>query len=157
MDAAKDHWNRLRGQDPSSHSISCGGGLFLRPSVTALQFSSPMFKPKRIYEDPRPSDGYRILVDRVWPRGISKEKGSFDLWLRDVAPSDELRRWFAHDPRKWVAFQEKYRQELKGKKDLLEQIRQLEKKHGTLTLLYAAKDAEHCNAAALKQFLRGRR
>ena len=118
---------------------------------------SAMIKTRRIYETPKPSEGFRVLVDRLWPRGVSKEKAGFDLWLRDVAPSDALRKWFAHDPKRWATFQRKYRQELKGKKELLRQIKGLEKEHGTLTLLYSAKDDKHCNAAALRLLLRGAR
>ena len=86
-----------------------------------------MIKTRRIYETPERDEGFRVLVDRLWPRGLSKDKAGLDLWLREVAPSDALRKWFAHDPKKWAAFQKKYRGELKDKKDLLRKIKQLEK------------------------------
>lgn len=116
-----------------------------------------VIKTRRIYETPKPGEGFRVLVDRLWPRGVSKAGAGLDLWLRDVAPSDALRKWFAHDPKRWDAFQRKYRQELKGKKELLHEIKKLEKEHGTVTLLYSAKDDKHCNAVALRLLLKGAR
>jgi len=113
-----------------------------------------MVKLKRVYEDAKKDDGYRILVDRLWPRGISKNEAKIDLWLKDIAPSNELRKWFAHDPKKWHDFQKKYRLELKNKKELIAQILLLEKKEKTVTLLYAAKDAEHNNAVVLVEKLK---
>lgn len=107
---------------------------------------------KRVYEDPSPADGFRILVDRLWPRGISREKARVALWLKDVAPSHDLRTWFAHDPGKWPAFVKKYSEELEAKGDLASVIRE-KAAGGTVTLLYAAADAEHNNAAALKAYL----
>lgn len=103
---------------------------------------------------PEPSDGFRVLVDRLWPRGLSKEKAKVDLWLREVAPSDELRKWFAHDPGKWDDFQKKYTEELRMKEELLNKIRQSESGKGTVTLLYSAKDEKHNNAVALGTILR---
>ncbi len=116
-----------------------------------------MIKTRRIYETQQRGEGFLVLVDRVWPRGLSKDKVGADLWLRHVVPSDALRKWFAHDPKKWTAFVNKYREELKGKKDSLRRIKQLEKEHGTVTLLYSAKDEEHSQAVALRGFLQGRR
>ena len=81
-----------------------------------------MITLKRVYETPAASDGYRILVDRLWPRGLTKEKAKVDLWLKDLGPSTELRKWFGHDPARWTAFKTKYRQELKAKKSLLQEI-----------------------------------
>lgn len=119
-----------------------------------------MLKVKRVYESPKPADGFRILVDRLWPRGLSKEKVAIGLWLREIAPSDALRKWFGHDPAKWSEFQQRYRKELllKSRKELLEQIRRAEKEHGLVTLLFAARDEQHNNAVALREFLsvRGR-
>lgn len=109
-----------------------------------------MIKIKRAYQPPEESDGFRILIDRLWPRGVSKEKVKLDLWLKDVAPSNELRKWFSHDPSKWQEFQEKYRAELKNKIQILAEIKDLEKDNGTLTLVYAAKDEEHNNAVVLR-------
>ncbi len=114
-----------------------------------------MIKVRRVYDPPKRDDGCRVLVDRLWPRALSKDKARIQLWLRDIAPSDELRKWFAHDPRKWVAFQKKYQAELKGRKGLLGTVQKLEKVHGTVTLLYAARDAQHNNAVALRRLFAG--
>jgi len=110
---------------------------------------------KRVYEAPAKGDGTRILVDRLWPRGVSKEKARLDLWLRDIAPSDDLRGWFAHDPKRWVEFKRRYRAELKGRSGELQPIRDALKK-GKVTLLFAAHDEAHNNAVALKEMI-GRR
>jgi uncharacterized protein YeaO (DUF488 family) len=112
-----------------------------------------MIKTKRIYESPAEENGFRILVDRLWPRGVQKEKAKIDLWLKEIAPSDDLRKWFAHDPQKWEEFKKKYAKELATKQGLLNEIRQKEKEKGTVTFLYSAKDTEHNNAVALKTIL----
>ncbi len=112
-----------------------------------------MIAIKRIYEEAGKKDGFRILVDRLWPRGISKEKSIVDLWLKEIAPSDKLRKWFSHDPKKWNEFKEKYKIELKNNQDLIKKLKQIGKKEKTITLLYAAKDEEHNNAVALKEIL----
>jgi len=104
---------------------------------------------KRIYEPFSKTDGYRILVDRLWPRGIKKENAHVDRWLKEVAPSTALRKWFNHEPEKWKSFVTKYRAELKGS-SALDELLALRKQHKTVTLLYSAKD-EQCNqAGALK-------
>lgn len=108
---------------------------------------------KRIYEKAQPSDGYRVLVDRLWPRGISKEKAGFDLWLKEIAPSNELRKWFGHDPLKWEEFQKQYYSELKAKSELVEELNNTIKEKGSVTLLYSAFDEQHNNAVVLKNFL----
>lgn len=113
-----------------------------------------MIRIKRVYDSPAKEDGIRILVDRLWPRRTSKEKAKVDLWLREIAPSDDLRKWFSHDPKKWEEFKSKYEIELKGKKELLHKIKQIEKEKGIVTLLYSAKDEEHNNAIALSAILR---
>lgn len=105
---------------------------------------------KRVYEPYAAQDGFRVLVDRLWPRGLSKERAHVDLWLRKVAPSDELRRWFAHDVGKWQGFQERYRTELEEHADLLDSLRALEREHEVVTLLFAARDAEHNQATVLR-------
>ncbi len=110
-----------------------------------------MIKIKRIYDNPANEDGFRILVDRLWPRGISKEKAKIDLWLKDIAPSDQLRKWFAHDPVKWTEFVRKYFKELDKKKDFIDRIPRKSKK--VITLLYAAKDSQYNNAQALKDYI----
>lgn len=106
---------------------------------------------KHAKEAPAKSDGKRILVDRLWPRGKSKEFLKLDIWLRDVAPSTELRQWFGHDPAKWVEFRKRYFAELK-KNPALATLRELTAK-GTVTFVYAAADTEHCNATALREYL----
>jgi uncharacterized protein YeaO (DUF488 family) len=111
-----------------------------------------MLKIKRIYEQPAHGDGYRVLVDRLWPRGVSKEQAALDLWLKDVAPSTELRRWFAHDPAKWGGFMDRYRAELEGSA-ALGRLKELVAKHRHLTLLYGAKDEEHNEAVVLLELL----
>lgn len=110
---------------------------------------------KRVYEEPEPSDGRRILVDRLWPRGLSKEKAKVDLWLKEVAPSNELRKWFAHDATKWVEFQKRYAEELKADPGPLATLKH-EVKKGPVTLLYGAHDEEHNQAVALVKMLRGK-
>jgi uncharacterized protein YeaO (DUF488 family) len=109
-------------------------------------------KIKRVYEEPSRDDGMRILVDRLWPRGLTKEKASIDLWLKEVAPSTELRKWFGHDPDKWKEFQKRYRQELRDNKELVSLLKEKIKK-GTVTLVYGAKDEKHNEALVLKEWL----
>jgi uncharacterized protein YeaO (DUF488 family) len=116
-----------------------------------------MIKAKRIYLPPSKDDGARILVDRLWPRGMTKEKAKVELWLKDLAPSNELRKWYSHDPKKWAAFKRCFRSELKGKEDLLKQVKALEKKQGTVTLLFGSKEEKLNNASALLEVLKRRR
>src|SRR5438046_235355 len=113
-----------------------------------------MIKCKRVYENPSPEDGLRVLVERLWPRGLTKKRAAVDLWLKDVAPSPELRQWFGHDPARWEQFQERYRQELRQKKDVVRLLKQ-KAKEGSVTLVYAARDEEHNGALVLKRFLQG--
>ena len=115
-----------------------------------------MIQLKRVYEKPSRKDGLRVLVDRLWPRGLTKERAAVDLWLKDVAPSTELRQWFGHDPARWKEFQSRYQLELKEKKDALTLLKQKGKDH-TLTLLYGARDEEHNEALVLKKILDGRK
>jgi len=114
-----------------------------------------MVKIKRIYDQPEKADGKRVLVDRLWPRGVKKEDAGLDLWLKDIAPSDELRKWFSHDPSKWQEFKKRYRHELKDKPDMQGMIEDFKKaaQQGTVTLLYAAKDADRNNAVVLKEMI----
>ncbi|HEX2869338.1 MAG TPA: DUF488 domain-containing protein [Ignavibacteriales bacterium] len=112
-----------------------------------------MIKLKRIYEEYEPADGYRILVDRLWPRGIKKESSHVDLWLKELGPSDELRKWFNHDPAKWQEFKKKYHSELSRKSDLLNEIRDAEKENKNVTILYGAKDTEHNQAVVIAEML----
>ena len=108
---------------------------------------------KRVYEEPDNSDSLRILVDRLWPRGLSKEKARVDIWLKDIAPSTELRKWFNHDPDKWVEFQKLYRRELKSKLDLIAFLKD-KASRSPITLLYGAKDQTHNEAIVLQELLR---
>lgn len=112
-----------------------------------------LIKLKRVYEPPAAEDGYRILIDRLWPRGMSKEKANLSLWLKDIAPREELRQWFSHNPERWIEFKEKYCAELSEKKDLIKQIKELEKEHQILTLIYSSRDLMHNNAIVLKNEL----
>lgn len=106
---------------------------------------------KRVYEEPEKSDGFRILVDRVWPRGMTKEKAAVDLWLKEAGPSTELRKWFNHDPEKWSEFKKRYLKELKDN-EVIQEIKGHEKK-GKVTLVYSARDEEHNQAVVLREFL----
>jgi len=110
---------------------------------------------KRVYEETSKADGYRILVDRIWPRGIKKSEANIDLWLKEIAPSNELRKWFDHDPNKWIQFRAKYNKELKNKDEELNIIKQRLKK-STVTLLFGAKDKEHNQAIVLLEFIQKR-
>ncbi len=112
-----------------------------------------MIRIKRIYDPPKKKDGFRLLVDGLWPRGLPKEKAHVDLWLREIAPSNGLRKWFCHDAAKWAEFQRRYRKELKDKEELLNRIRQLERDNTPVTLLYATKEERYNNAVALKRIL----
>jgi uncharacterized protein YeaO (DUF488 family) len=107
---------------------------------------------KRAYEEPSPDDGLRVLVERLWPRGLTKERAAVDLWIKDVAPSPELRRWYSHDLTRWDEFQKRYRAELGRNAEAVEQLRQ-KCRGATVTFVYAAKDEEHNSALLLKQYL----
>ena len=113
-----------------------------------------MIKIKRIY-DAEDEEGYRVLVDRLWPRGVSKEKANLDEWMKEVAPSDELRKWFNHEPSKWKSFKKKYLDELDDKQDLVQGLLN-HAQRDDLLLLYAAKDEEHNNAVVLRELLESR-
>ena len=108
------------------------------------------FRIKRVYEPPDKHDGRRILVDRLWPRGLTKEKASIDLWLKDIAPSTELRKWFGHNPDRWEEFKERYLAELKGNSDQIQLLKQ-ELDKGIVTLVYGAKDEEHNQAVVIQE------
>lgn len=110
-------------------------------------------KLKRIYEEPEETDGYRILVDRLWPRGIKKEKAKIDLWAKDIAPSNELRKWFAHDAAKWDAFTKRYKGELNANPEFRNLVSQISSKP-VVTILFAAKDTEHNNAVVVRSMLK---
>lgn len=110
---------------------------------------------KRVYEDAQPDDGLRILVDGLWPRGLKRDEARVDHWLKEVAPSAELRRWFGHDPARWDEFRRRYAAELRAKPEALDELRARLRGRGVATLLFAARDAERNNAVALKEILEG--
>ena len=111
-------------------------------------------RTKRIYDPAEPGDGYRLLIDHVWPRGISKARARLDEWARELAPSDDLRRWFGHDPKRFAQFRSRYRRELHNQADdRLDELR-ARARRGALTILYAARDREHNNAVVLAEVLK---
>jgi uncharacterized protein YeaO (DUF488 family) len=114
-----------------------------------------MIRLKRVYDPPAGEDGYRILVERLWPRGISKERAGIDLWLKDAGASPELRTWFGHDPERWEEFRRRYFLEIGQRPELVKALREAIRKKGTVTFLFAARDTEHNNAVALREFLEG--
>ncbi len=111
-----------------------------------------MFETKRVYETPSPDDGSRILIDRLWPRGVGRETARIADWRKELAPSEELRNWYSHDPAKFPRFRERYRTELFHHLDALARL-VMEGERGRVTLVYAAKDAQRCNAKVLKELL----
>lgn len=115
-----------------------------------------MIQLKRAYEAAAKSDGLRILVERLWPRGVSKEKAAIDLWLKGIAPSAELRKWYGHDPDKWPEFRKRYWAELRANKNAVAELKQKIAK-GSVTFVFAASDTEHNSAVALKEFLERRK
>jgi uncharacterized protein YeaO (DUF488 family) len=112
-----------------------------------------VIKIKRVYEVPDPSDGFRVLVDRLWPRGISKSSAQIDLWLKEIAPSNALRKWYSHDPAKWDVFRKRYFQELDSNPEVVEQIRNYVSL-GTVTLVFSSREEELNNAVALREYLK---
>ncbi|MEJ2702752.1 MAG: DUF488 domain-containing protein [Sedimentisphaerales bacterium] len=122
---------------------------------TAKTLRAEQVRLKRAYDGVSGDDGYRILVDRVWPRGVSKRDLRVDEWLKDIAPSTELRKWFGHDPGKWDEFRKRYFQELTDKEEVVEAVRD-KMRHHRVTFVYSAKDREFNNAVALKEYLENR-
>jgi len=119
-----------------------------------MKYDEISLQLKRIYDDPAPADGFRVLVDRLWPRGVSKEDALIDLWLDDIAPSPGLRKWFNHDPARWNDFLDRYFAELDENPQAVTELFQ-KTTSGKITLLYAAKDVQHNHAVALKMYLDG--
>ncbi len=117
----------------------------------------PTIRIKRVYHDVQPSDGFRILVDRLWPRGLSKSRAAIDFWVRDLAPSAELRLWFGHAPDRWAEFQKRYLDELADRGEALAAFREAIAGQPTVTLVYAAHDEQHNNAIVLAHWLSGPR
>jgi uncharacterized protein YeaO (DUF488 family) len=114
-----------------------------------------MLRVKRAYEPKATSDGWRILVDRLWPRGMSKSRVAIDEWIKDVAPSSELRRWFAHDPKKWPEFRRRYKRELRAQSDLVDRLARLARRE-RVTLVFGARDEAHNDAIVLADVIRRR-
>lgn len=112
-----------------------------------------MIRVRRIYDPEEPGEHFKVFVDRLWPRGISKDKAGWDEWMKEISPTNELRKWYNHDPEKWERFKLLYRIELKSKKEELNKLKQIEIKNGTLTLLYSSKEKDNNNAQALKEIL----
>jgi uncharacterized protein YeaO (DUF488 family) len=130
------------------HALAALGPCLKGASLKKVQI-------KRIYEPPAASDGTRILVDRLWPRGVAREEARIDAWIKDAAPSDALRRWYSHDPAKWPEFRARYIAELKHNSAIVE-LQDMASKSRTITLLFAAKDSLCNNATVLRDFLSGR-
>ncbi len=114
-----------------------------------------MLKTKRVYEPPSPEDGKRILIDRLWPRGIKKESAAIDDWIKDLAPNSDLRKWFNHEPEKWSEFRKRFFRELDTRDRQVEAIMKLARK-GTVTLVYGSREERYNNATALKEYIEGR-
>ena len=113
---------------------------------------STKIRLKRVYDPAEDGDGYRVLVDRIWPRGLAKAKAGIDQWMKEIAPTTELRKWFGHDPARWNEFRDRYTAELEDKPDLLDELR-ARARRGPVTLLYAAHDPDHNNAVVLAERL----
>lgn len=113
-----------------------------------------MIVVKRAYEAPTKDDGFRVLVDRIWPRGVSKEDADIDLWLKEIAPTSELRKWFNHEAKKWKDFKKVYAKELDGNSETVRELKKVLGEHKKVTLVFAAKDEDHNNAVALKEYLK---
>ena len=116
--------------------------------------TQPDIRVKRAYLPPAPEDGVRILVDRLWPRGVSKSEAAIDRWMKDLAPSNELRRWFGHDPSRWDEFRRRYEAELSDRAELMDELRAVARK-GRLTLVFGARDELHNQAVVLRDLLAG--
>lgn len=115
-----------------------------------------MIRLKRVYEEPVRTDGFRILVERLWPRGLTKDEAAVDLWLKDVAPSDALRRWYAHDVERWPEFKRRYEAELRANEPAVRALQECCRRHRTTTLVYAAHDNEHNSAVVLREYVQHR-
>lgn len=115
-----------------------------------------MIQLKRVYEDATAEDGYRVLVERLWPRGLSRERARIDLWVKDAGASTTLRKWYGHDPDRWETFRERYFLELSERPDVIDQLDEVVRTHSSVTFLFSAHDTAHNNAVALKQYLESR-
>jgi uncharacterized protein YeaO (DUF488 family) len=126
----------------------------LEQTAMMQKISAANVKLKRAYDPPTRDDGTRILVDRLWPRGVSKQHAAIDQWMKEIAPSTSLRKWFSHDPARWAEFRRRYAKEVRDQPELLEQLRGLARK-GPVTLVYAARDIEHNDAVELRDLILG--
>ena len=115
-----------------------------------------MIQTKRVYEEPAKDDGFRVLVDRLWPRGLTKKRAHVDVWIKEIAPSDALRKWFHHEDRNWAEFVKRYKKELAEKEELLRQLKKLGKEHETVTLLFGSKDEKQNQAVVIAELLKGK-
>ena len=129
--------------------------ILVREPMMSGSIDASNVRLKRAYESPAPGDGIRILVDRLWPRGVSKSEARLDRWMKEVAPSTKLRTWFGHDPRRWDEFRRRYRAELKDRAADARELRRLARK-GAITLVYSAADEIHNDAVVLRNLLLGR-
>jgi len=120
--------------------------------MTTLMVPASHVRLKRAYEPPSPEDGVRVLVDRLWPRGLRKADAAIDRWMKDVAPSTELRQWFGHDPERWQEFHRRYAKELQQHTTAIDELRDLAR-HDTITLVFGSRDEEHNDAVALREIL----
>jgi len=116
-----------------------------------------MIQTKRVYDKPARTDGFRVLVDRLWPRGLTKEKARVDLWMKEIAPSDELRKWFHHEEQNWNEFVKRYKAELAKKKDVLRELKKLSEERETMTLLYGSRDQKQNQAVVLAEVLKSKK
>jgi len=121
----------------------------------SMNIAADHIKLKRAYEPPAANDGMRILIDRLWPRGLKKANAAIDEWMKEIAPSTELRKWFAHDPKRWPEFQRRYESEIRRHPEQFERLRALSR-HGPVTLVFSARDEAHNDAVVLKDLLLGR-
>lgn len=126
-----------------------------RARSTLVSIPASNVRLKRAYDEPDPADGRRVLVDRLWPRGVSKSDAAIDEWVKEIAPSTSLRKWFGHDPARWDEFRERYAKEIHGHADLLGRLRELAR-DGPVTLVYSARDEIHNDAVVLRQVILGR-
>lgn len=118
-----------------------------------ISISNSMIKVRRVYDPEEAGEKYKVFVDRLWPRGISKEKAGWNEWMKEISPSNELRKWYSHDPANWKEFRKLYRMELNDRQNELSRLKLLEKEYGTITLLYSSKEEKYNNAIALRDFL----
>jgi uncharacterized protein YeaO (DUF488 family) len=137
--------------------LACpSGAAFDRTNTDRMEVRGVTIRLKRVYEPPADQDGYRLLVDRLWPRGLSEKAANVDLWLRLIAPTTGLRKWYGHVVDRWPEFQARYRQELSTHTELLDLIRDIERHRKVITLLYGAKDDAHNEAIVLLDVLKNR-